>query len=288
MNPTPASSIPAAICELVKVASMGGGRGISLTSQPRGTLGAQGKPFEIFAKNMFAGCLGALSSHVDAAWERTFSWRGSANHPPDFMIRGGDALEVKIQEGVGQIQLNSSPPKRTLKVTDPRIQDGCRTSEDWSEKDFVYFIGKANKEFVEALWLIDGSCIADKASTYDMIFDNLALKVSDLGGGSGNEIGRLNKVDSLRATSLRIRAMWLLDHPARVFQSVLLPPEDGAFVLNALISADKWNSYSNEEVAAVTALSGNGLNVQRIEIPDSGSLGLQQEAVHISWKVDVN
>jgi hypothetical protein len=270
-----------------KVASMGGGRGISLTSQPRGSLGAQGKPFEIFAKNMFAECLGALSSHVDAAWERTFSWRGSANHPPDFMIRGGDAVEVKIQDGVGQIQLNSSPPKRTLKVTDPRIQDGCRTCEDWSEKDFLYFIGKANEEFVEALWLIDGTCIADNANTYDMIFDKLAVTVTDLGGEPGNEIGRLNNVDPLRATSLRIRAMWLLEHPARVFQSVLLPPEHGAFVLNVLVSANKWDSYSSEEVAAVTALSGSGLNVQRIEIPDSGSLGQQQDAVHVSWKVDV-
>jgi len=288
MSTTPASSIPAAICELVKVASMGGGRGISLTSQPRGSLGAQGKPFEIFAKNMFAECLGALSSHVDAAWERTFSWRGSANHPPDFMIRGGDAVEVKIQDGVGQIQLNSSPPKRTLKVTDPRIQDGCRTCEDWSEKDFLYFIGKANEEFVEALWLIDGTCIADNASTYDMIFDKLAVTVEDLGGEPGNEIGRLNNVDPLGATSLRVRAMWLLEHPARVFQSVLLPPEHGSFVLNVLVSADKWDSYSNEEVAAVMALSGNGLNVQRIEIPDSGALGQQQEAVHVSWKVDVN
>jgi len=242
MNPPPASSIPIAICELVKVASMGGGRGISLTSQPRGSLGTQGKPFEIFAKNMFAECLGALSSHVDAAWERTFSWRGSANHPPDFIIRGGDAVEVKIQDGVSQIQLNSSPPKRTLKITDPRIQDGCRTCEDWREKDFIYFIGKANEEFVEALWLIDGKCIADDANTYDMIFDKLAVTVADLGGEPGNEIGRLNNVDPLRATSLRIRAMWLLEHPARVFQSFLLPPERGAFVLNVLVSADKWDS----------------------------------------------
>lgn len=288
MSTTPASSIPRAICELVKVASMGGGRGISLTSQPRGSLGAQGKPFEIFAKNVFAECLGALSSHVDAAWERTFSWRGSANHPPDFMIRGGDAVEVKIHSGVGQIQLNSSPPKRTLKVSDPRIQDGCRTCENWSEKDFLYFIGKANEEFVEALWLVDGRCIADNAHTYDMIFDKLALSVSDLGGEPGNEIGRLNNVDPLNATSLRVRAMWLLEHPARIFQSIFLPPEQDIFVLNILVSAEKWNGYSEKELDAVNALSGHGLNVQRIDIPDSGALGHQHEAVHVSWKVRIN
>jgi hypothetical protein len=288
MSTAPVSSIPMAICELVKVASMGGGRGISLTSQPRGSLGAQGKPFENFAKNMFAGCLGALSSHVDAAWERTFSWRGSANHPPDFMIRSGDAVEVKIHGGIGQIQLNSSPPKRTLKVTDTRIQEGCRTCENWTEKDFLYFIGKANDEYVEALWLIDGRCIADNANTYDLIFDKLALTVSDLGGEPGNEIGRLNDVDPLKATSLRIRAMWLLEHPARVFQSVFVPADQGSFVLNVLVSAEKWDAYSKEQVDAVMELSHKGLNIRRTDIPDSGKIGLRQEAVHISWKINID
>jgi hypothetical protein len=266
---------------------MGGGRGISLTTQPRGSLGAQGKPFEIFAKNMFAGCLGALSSHVDAAWERTFSWRGSANHPPDFMIRGGDAVEVKIHAGVSQIQLNSSPPKRTLKSTDPRIQDGCRTCEDWVERNFLYFIGKANEEFVEALWIVDGACIADSAETYDMIFDKLSLTVSDLGGEPGNEIGRLNNVDALKATSLRVRAMWLLEHPARLFSSVLVPPKQGSFVLNVLVSAEKWDSFPSDEVDAVIALSSSGINIQRIEIPDSGTPGKKQLVVHVSWTIEI-
>ena len=81
--------------------------------------------------------------------------------------------------------------------------------------------------------------------------------------------------------------MWLLEHPARVFQSVLHPPEEGTFVLNVLVSADKWGSYTEAEIDAVTALSSHGLKIQRIQIPDSGSLGQQQEAVHISWKVDV-
>jgi hypothetical protein len=121
-----------------------------------------------------------------------------------------------------------------------------------------------------------------------MIFDKLALTVSDLGGEPGNEIGRLNNVDPLNATSLRVRAMWLLEHPARVFQSVLLPPEQGAFVLNVLVSAEKWDAYSDVEADAVTALSSQGLNVQRIKIPDSGTLGQQHEAVHVSWKVSIN
>jgi hypothetical protein len=287
MSTRPASSIPKAICELVRVASMGGGRGISLASQPRGNLGLTGKPFEIFAKNMFAECLGALSSHVDSAWERAFSWPGSANNPPDFMIRGGDAVEVKIHSGIGQIQLNSSPPKRTLKSTDPRILEACRSCEMWSEKDFIYFIGKANHEFVEALWLIDGRCIADSANTYDIIFDKLALTVTELGGKPGNEIGKFREVDSLKSTSLRVRAMWSLKHPARMFKSVFQSPEPGKFVLNVLVAAQKWDAYPMEEIEAVTAMMRLGLRINRIEIPDSGKHGEKLLAVHIAWEVDV-
>jgi hypothetical protein len=288
MSTEPASSLPLAIAELVKVVSLGGGRGISLTSQPRGSLGAQGKPFEIFAKNMFAQCLGALSSHVDAAWERTFSWRGSANHPPDFMIRGGDAVEVKTHKGIGQIQLNSSPPKRKLKATDPRIQIGCKNSEVWNEKDFLYFIGKTNDEYVEALWLIDGRCMADEEKTYDLIFDKISLTVSDLGGEPGNEIGRLNDVDNLKATSLRVRAMWLLEHPANLFEAIFTPTKSNSFVLNVLISLEKWNTYSTKEKNAVNELRGHDVEINQIQIPDSGKSDQPLQAVHISWHVKID
>jgi hypothetical protein len=81
--------------------------------------------------------------------------------------------------------------------------------------------------------------------------------------------------------------MWLLEHPARVFQSVLLPIEQGAFVLNVLVSADKWDSCAKAEVEAVVELGNLGLRVRRVEIPDSGSQGLKQKVVHISWKVNV-
>jgi len=288
MSTKPASSLPLAITELVRVASLGGGRGISLTSQPRGTLGAQGKPFEIFAKNMFAQSLGALSSHVDAAWERTFSWRGSANHPPDFMIRGGDAVEVKTHKGITQLQLNSSPPRRKLKVSDSRIQDGCKNCEVWEEKDFLYFIGKTNEEYVEALWLIDGRCIADEEETYDVIFDKLSLTISDLGGDPGNEIGRLNEIDKLKVTSLRVRAMWLLEHPAKIFEAIFEPIKPKTFVLNVLVSLDKWNSYSAEEIDHVNDLRGSDLKINHIQLADSGESSRLMQAVHISWQTKVD
>lgn len=280
---SPPATVPLAIRELVRIASMGGGRGISLGAQPRGSLGATGKPFEIFAKNMFAGCLGALPSNVDTAWKRTFSWLGSLNAPPDFMIWNGDAVEVKQQGGVGQIALNSSPPKQTLKVDDPRIEEACRTCENWVEKDFLYFIGKTNPEFVEALWLVDGRCMADNADVYDLIFGNLSVTVSSLGGQPTNELGRFNRVDALKSTSLRIRAMWSIEHPATTFKEHFSPPKSGHFVLNVLISAKKWDAYPVEQIAAVQQLSDVGVTVKRMVIADASSIGQTHEVIHIGW-----
>lgn len=280
---SPPSTVPLAILELVRIASMGGGRGISLGAQPRGSLGGVGKPFEIFAKNMFAGCLGALPSNVDAAWKRTFSWLGSLNAPPDFMIWNGDAVEVKQQGGVGQIALNSSPPKQKLKADDPRIEEACRTCENWVEKDFLYFIGKTNPEFVEALWLIDGRCMADSADVYDLIFGNLSVTVSSLGGQRTNELGRFNKVDALKSTSLRIRAMWSIEHPATTFKELLAPPKGGHFVLNVLHSAKRWDAYPAEQTASVRQLSDVGVSVKRVAITDASSSGRTHDVIHISW-----
>lgn len=285
---TPPATIPTAIVELVRIAHIGGGRGISLSAQPRGSLGSKGKPFEIFAKNMFAGCLGALASNVDDAWKRTFSWLGSLNAPPDFMIWGGDAVEVKQQSGVGQIALNSSPPKRTLKVDDPRIEKDCRVCEQWTEKDFLYFLGKVNDEYVEALWIIDGSCISDLPQRYDVLFGNLAITVADLGGEKTNELGRFNKVDALKSTSLRIRAMWSLEHPANTFKDFLVPPRPGHFVLNTLVSAKKWDLYPADQLQALADQSGLGVSVRRILIPDASSVGETTEAVHVSWSISIN
>ena len=186
--------------------------------------------------------------------------------------------EVTIQNRLG---LHARPSAMFVKLC-ARFK-----SEIWVEKDFVYFIGKANAEYVEAVWLIDGRCIAADASVYDVLFDRLKETVKELGGEPGNEIGRLNKVDPLKATSLRVRGMWLLDHPAKVFKDFFVKPQDKVFVLNSLVSATKWNEYSKEAIKDLEALSVHGLSIKHIELPDSGGSDEPMRAVHISWEVSV-
>jgi hypothetical protein len=58
-------------------------------------------------------------------------------------------------------------------------------------------------------------------------------------------------------------------------------------VLNCLISADKWDAYSEKEMNAVIELRSSGLILQRVEIPDAGSQGQLQEVIYLSWKIDI-
>lgn len=53
------------------------------------------------------------------------------NNPPDFMLSGGDAVEVKkIESPDAALALNSSYPKHTLKSSSPLISTACREAEN--------------------------------------------------------------------------------------------------------------------------------------------------------------
>jgi len=68
------------------------------------------------------------------------SYLGNQNNPPDFIIKKGDAVEVKKIGGlVGSIALNSSYPKSKLHSDDVRILQSCRECDggNWSKKDII-------------------------------------------------------------------------------------------------------------------------------------------------------
>ncbi len=61
-----------------------------------------------------------------------------------------------------------------------------------------------------------------------------------------NEIGRINYVDPLKITNLRIRGMWLLQPPYKVFDYLNLYDNKANFQSIALISKKHYFNYSEE------------------------------------------
>ena len=200
-----------------------------------------GESLEMFVKDIFCNSLGENDlKKKKQIYEEYFSYTGNQNNPPDIMIKLGDAIEVKKIESNGNtVALNSSYPKNKLFSNSPMITKACRDCEKWTQKDMLYVIGNLREDQIKSLWFIYGDCFAADKEIYERIKNRISIGLEDLSGvelSQTNEIGRINKVDPLGITNLRIRGMWQIDHPSKIFGYLSSGVNDESeFNLNVLI-----------------------------------------------------
>ena len=112
--------------------------------QSRNRINNMGEALENYIKDLFASTLNITDEQSRILrFSDVFSYFGNQNNPPDMMIRGGDAIEVKkIEKKGASLSLNSSYPKAKFFSNDPKIKATCRNCENWQEKDMLYNIYK--------------------------------------------------------------------------------------------------------------------------------------------------
>ena len=181
---------------------------------------SMGEGLESFVKNAFADTFKIENQNEKhLLFSEIFSYEGSKRTPPDLMIKNGDAFEIKKTEVLStEIQLNSSHPKSKLFKTSTLINNHCKNCETWEEKNFHYIIGHIpkGKNVLSSIWFIDGSVYAADEEVYTNIKDSISDVLensNEFDFSETNEIGRINYVDPLKITNLRIRGMWLLQPP---------------------------------------------------------------------------
>lgn len=211
-----------------------------------------GDAFEDYVKNAFANCLGQSVRDIKHARYQTFSYLGNSNNPPDAMLIGGDAIEIKKMESLGtsQLQFYSSYPKNKLYSDDPQISNQCRTCEEWAEKDMLYVVGQVKNQKLQNLFFIYGDLYCDSHEVYESA-ENAIKGGHSLEGvelSETNEFGRVNKVDHLGISDLRVRGiMWLIKSPFLQFDYLTKDINDYTFKLVALIPASKYYRFENVE-----------------------------------------
>lgn len=209
-----------------------------------------GDAFEDYVKNAFANCLGQSVRDIKHARNQTFSYLGNSNNPPDAMLIGGDAIEIKKLESLGtsQLQFYSSYPKNKLCSDDPQISNQCRTCEEWAEKDMLYVVGQVKNQKLQNLFFIYGDLYCDSHEVYESA-ENAIKGGHSLEGvelSETNEFGRVNKVDHLGISDLRVRGiMWLIKSPFLQFDYLTKDINDYTFKLVALIPASKYYRFEN-------------------------------------------
>ena len=189
-------------------------------------MNSQGISFEDYIEAIFCG---------RNSYEDTFAFKGDANHPPDFILKGGDAIEVKKHESgrtsttKSDIALNSSHPRSYLYSDDEKITTKCKDCEKWDKKHMLYIIGSVDKtsDEIEYIWFVYGDCFAADREYYKGIenaikehlinikYKNLEMELD------GNELGKSKTIDPLEITDLRIRGMYQLTNPYKLFKDII-------------------------------------------------------------------
>lgn len=186
-----------------------------------------GDALEYFLKDLFCSSLNEKDfSKRDEIYSSYLSYLGNSNNPPDFIIKQSSAVEVKKIEKLsfGDIALNSSSPKDLLHSDSTLINEACKKCENefggWISKEMIYAIGNIIENKLRVLWLLDGECYAANESVYKRIKTTIKKGVNNIQGvefTESNELGKVKKIDPLGVTDLRVRGMWSIKHPMKVF-----------------------------------------------------------------------
>lgn len=227
-----------------------------------------GDALEDYIKNAFANCFGQDKRTRIQLRNETFSYFGNSNNPPDAMLRGGDAIEIKKLESLdSHLQLNNSYPINKLRSDNPKICSSCRNCEVWNEKNMLYVVGQVSGQQLHNLFFIYGDLYCDAHDVYENVIKDRVkpqemFELTDI-----NELGRINKVDHLGISDLRVRGMWLIKSPFQLFGKLTKEIEVYTFKLVALIPEYKYDTFDNvynfEEFC-----KDNGITISDVEIQD--------------------
>lgn len=241
---------------------------------------SQGDALEYYIKDIFCNSLDVKDFHEkDKLYSEYLSYIGNSKNPPDFIIKNSDAVEVKKIEKLSfpKLALNSSYPKDKLHVESTLLTDACKQCEDcnggWEEKDMLYVIGNINNKKVRVLWLLYGDCYAAAYKTYDKIKNKIKegiMEIPHVEFAETTELGKVKNVDPLGVTDLRIRGMWSIEHPHKVFDYLVKDYDKNInFQVYALMLKNKYDLFPDEDKKALIPYIESGmLQSQDVEIKD--------------------
>ena len=283
------NNIITAICNLVENPK------IKLIRQGDSTnrANSMGDALEEYIKDVFAGTVDFEEGQSRAvAISSTFSYLGNKTNPPDSMLKGGnagDAIEVKkIENQNAALALNSSYPKCKLYADSQMISKACRECEQWTVRDMIYAVGVVKGDYLKSLAFVYGEDYCAEKETYERIKTKIKEGVETIEGiefSPSKELGHINKVDPLGITYLRVRGMWGIENPFKVFNYVYEQNFSNTFNFMCIINDDKFNSFENISELYELARNNTNLEIRDVRIKNPNNPAELKEAKLITFFV---
>lgn len=234
-----------------------------------------GDALEHFIKDSFANSYGLNEADAMRAHSKTFAYLGNQNNPPDAILRGGDAIEVKkIESPTSALALNSSYPKAKIYRDSAMLTAACKNCDggDWEKKDLIFAVGVVKDKEIRQLCFVYGEDYAASRETYERIctqIKNGVLEIPNIEFAETNEFGRVNRVDPLGITYLRLRGMWHIENPFRVFRYAYEFDTKKPFNFLAIINLEKYESFTKADRDKIESESGIEIKFKEIKDPNN-------------------
>lgn len=262
---------------------------IDLVSHYKGSnrANSMGDALETYVKDAFCNSFQKSDEEKDKLYSQNFSYLGNQNNPPDIIIKNGDAIEVKkIETLKSAIALNSSYPKDKLYFDDSRITENCKNSDggNWKQKDIVYIVGVTPQSKLKSLFFVYGDCYSANREIYQRIADKISNGISEIPDVElvkTNELAKVKKVDPLGITDLRVRGMWHIENPIKVFENFTQNIKDFNFRMSIILLEEKYLSFPEEDRNYLE--KSKNLEIKNIEIKSPNNPAVLLEAKLISY-----
>lgn len=249
-----------------------------------------GEAFENYIKDVFANSFNLSETDRLQKFNKVFSYLGNQNNPPDIILRNGDAIETKkVQSPTSALALNSSYPKSKLFADSPMLTQACKTCEKWSEKDIIYIVGHTNDSEIKYLWLVYGDCFSADKEVYEKIKKTISSGITEIPNvefTETNELGKVKKVDPLGVTDLRIRGMWHIDNPHKIFSYLNKVDANATFQVLCLMKNEKFNSFPTADKTALQNLSKANYSFEDTQIKNPNNPAQLLDCKLITFKVN--
>jgi hypothetical protein len=249
-----------------------------------------GEALENYVKDIFANSFDLSEQDRLQKFNEVFSYLGNQNNPPDIILRNGDAIETKkVQSPTSALALNSSYPKAKLFADSPMLTQACKNCEDWSEKDIIYIVGHTNDTDIKYLWFVYGDCFSADKEVYEKIKKTISsgiTEIPDVEFTETNELGKVKKVDPLGVTDLRIRGMWHIENPHKIFSYLNKVDATAQFQVLCLMKTEKFNSFPNADKTALQNLAKDNYSFEDTQIKNPNNPAQLLDCKLITFKVN--